>query len=499
MLPTTSSDTSYTRVVDEGVAAPSVRTARLARTLGLVSVALAAGIAGVTLWYSSSSQSAKEEITTAAVVFPEPTSLEHANELLLNLPPMDPEKLYEMHVSPHIATMYKQFLVHFGSTASGDTVHNLSSRDFSQRLPIFEHNVKEIIQLNGKWHKSHMEMDSAMFEINLYADWSQDESKRLAGFKPEEGEHELATFLGPAGAKANLSAPLAIADSIDESDVIVPELFYAAWPSSSIRRRVSWNWASYYPTVFKVRNQGPCGSCWAHTVAEDIRQVYAAKHGTDVGVLSVQYIVDCVRRTRCADGANGCCGGDVMSGFRYINKHGGIPLRSTYGAYHGSSPKISHKCRQGMGKMMSSGRYLRSESEMARALWNEGPVAVGLQINSAFMKYGGGVLLKHQCLGHPMGGHAVMVVGYDNSKSAWIIQNSWGEGWGVTRDAPYNIGTRRRVSRRRRGGFILLHYGGHVCGLTSHYGSTSIATNIKDVSRRRVSRRRAALKGHGER
>ncbi len=30
-----------------------------------------------------------------------------------------------------------------------------------------------------------------------------------------------------------------------------------------------------------------------------------------------------------------------------------------------------------------------------------------------------------------IGGHAVLAVGYDDSKSAFIIRNSWGSGWGL--------------------------------------------------------------------
>jgi C1A family cysteine protease len=30
-----------------------------------------------------------------------------------------------------------------------------------------------------------------------------------------------------------------------------------------------------------------------------------------------------------------------------------------------------------------------------------------------------------------VGGHAVLAVGYDDSKNAFIIRNSWGDGWGL--------------------------------------------------------------------
>ncbi len=30
----------------------------------------------------------------------------------------------------------------------------------------------------------------------------------------------------------------------------------------------------------------------------------------------------------------------------------------------------------------------------------------------------------------PRGGHAVLMVGYDDSKHCWLVRNSWGEQWG---------------------------------------------------------------------
>lgn len=37
--------------------------------------------------------------------------------------------------------------------------------------------------------------------------------------------------------------------------------------------------------------------------------------------------------------------------------------------------------------------------------------------------------------GSPMAAHAVAIVGYDDTKSAWLIQNSWGTGWGCNGQA----------------------------------------------------------------
>lgn len=59
-----------------------------------------------------------------------------------------------------------------------------------------------------------------------------------------------------------------------------------------------------------------------------------------------------------------------------------------------------------------------------------GAVEVGFTVFSDFMSYRGGVY-KHLS-GAMEGGHAVKIVGWENSsgEEAWIVQNSWGASWG---------------------------------------------------------------------
>jgi C1A family cysteine protease len=45
-----------------------------------------------------------------------------------------------------------------------------------------------------------------------------------------------------------------------------------------------------------------------------------------------------------------------------------------------------------------------------------------------FIFYKGGVY-KH-VTGEQLGGHAITLVGWDDQDQAWIVRNSWGEGWG---------------------------------------------------------------------
>ena len=59
----------------------------------------------------------------------------------------------------------------------------------------------------------------------------------------------------------------------------------------------------------------------------------------------------------------------------------------------------------------------------------QGPLVTTLSVYEDFMSYASGVY-KHS-KGSYLGGHAVSIVGYDDSKKAFIIRNSWGTDWGT--------------------------------------------------------------------
>jgi C1A family cysteine protease len=66
--------------------------------------------------------------------------------------------------------------------------------------------------------------------------------------------------------------------------------------------------------------------------------------------------------------------------------------------------------------------------DAVKAALRNGPLQTTLYVYADFMTYGSGVY-KHTT-GSMLGGHAVSIVGYDDTKRAWIIRNSWGPTWG---------------------------------------------------------------------
>lgn len=56
------------------------------------------------------------------------------------------------------------------------------------------------------------------------------------------------------------------------------------------------------------------------------------------------------------------------------------------------------------------------------------PVVVGLDVTAQWESLAGGTLDAPE--GTSVGGHAVVLVGYDAPARRWLVRNSWGESWG---------------------------------------------------------------------
>jgi hypothetical protein len=160
----------------------------------------------------------------------------------------------------------------------------------------------------------------------------------------------------------------------------------------------------------------PCPTCVPHKAATS-------------NWLSPQFILD-----GCA-GSNGGCNGDDNTTVLAAAKNMGIPLESDYGVYQGSY--------QGCYAMSGSGVLLYSASDWGYADPSTTGVASTDLIKAAIMTYGGvGCAVDASRFNNYSGGvlvgtghsidHDVYLVGWDDSKQAWLCINSWGSGWGIS-------------------------------------------------------------------
>jgi hypothetical protein len=180
----------------------------------------------------------------------------------------------------------------------------------------------------------------------------------------------------------------------------------------------SFDWRDY-GKVTGVRNQGSCGSCWAFGMLGSYEGILAVD-GQGLNDLSEEFLV------RCNTHNYGCNGG----WWCYDDMYNGIPMESCY-PYTATDGTCSHSCSLNFPVddwyLVGSSSSVPPISDIKQAIYDHGPVSVAVYVNSAFQSYTSGVFNYCQTSSP---NHAVVLVGWDDVNSCWIMKNSWGTGWG---------------------------------------------------------------------
>ena len=195
----------------------------------------------------------------------------------------------------------------------------------------------------------------------------------------------------------------------------------------------------YGNVVGKVHDQDDvCASCWAFVTVDSIAsRIAVINKGEDSPELSVKQLMAC-------DGIDhGCATGNMYTAYEWIGTNRGISTRSDYDA---ASPGRREddpdaQCIASVPKKydtpaMCDLAQIGGEEPLYRALYERGPIAVGINANQ-LQAYGSGVIMLDDC--HPLGrgieaiNHAALVVGWGETKDGvkyWELKNSYGPEWG---------------------------------------------------------------------
>ena len=96
--------------------------------------------------------------------------------------------------------------------------------------------------------------------------------------------------------------------------------------------------------------------------------------------------------------------------------------------------KPSNVCYQESIKISKAQHISQDINSMKNCLLSGKPFCFGFLVFPQFKSYQAyktGVINMPILGEKPIGGHAVICIGFDNSRKVWICRNSWGSGWGI--------------------------------------------------------------------
>lgn len=185
-----------------------------------------------------------------------------------------------------------------------------------------------------------------------------------------------------------------------------------------------------------VKDQGGCGSCWAFATVAAVEAAIKVKTGREYD-LSEQWLIDYERYG---------CGGGSACAERFL-----VPLGwetkdycgLTGGVLEADYPYLQYK-QQYDCDLLKDKRYfflqktrwlwvsnnpLPSRELLKQEIMSNGPAISAINAGPALMSYRQGVFTTNEASSRNPN-HLVVICGWDDEKDAWIIKNSWGDGWG---------------------------------------------------------------------
>ncbi len=190
--------------------------------------------------------------------------------------------------------------------------------------------------------------------------------------------------------------------------------------------------------TYDARNQGyitpvkdqRCGNCWAYSAVGAYEASYKRVSGSVIDA-SEQYAENCV---------DGDCGGGyaykvfewMVDHNKNLEKESVVPDAGVNQACSGGVPATNFYATD-WGIVDPSGDIskIASVANIKSAICQYGPVAASVQVTTLFQNYTNGVFYEFASnYGSPSSNHAILIVGWDDDKGAWLMKNSWGTDWG---------------------------------------------------------------------
>jgi C1A family cysteine protease len=196
--------------------------------------------------------------------------------------------------------------------------------------------------------------------------------------------------------------------------------------SAALPTHFDWTQKDSQNWITSVKNQGGCGSCVAFSAVgalEGQLKIQANNPSWNID-LSEQHLFSC--------GGGTCSGGwYISSALNYLQQYGTPDEAcSPYRGQSGSG-SCSNSCPdwQSRASKISSWSWVANNPSAVEAALMNGPLVAGFTVYADFYGYNGGVY-HWDHVSQAVGGHAIVIVGYDSNEQYWIVKNSWSANWG---------------------------------------------------------------------
>lgn len=242
----------------------------------------------------------------------------------MHQPLMDDIKLDDDEAT---AALFGKFKTQFGRTYADNLEHDMRYRTFRTNLYLIQ-------QLRR------FETGTAEYGITGFADLTRDEYFLRTGLRRDKDLEN------------RIKSPATI-------------------PDIELPRSFDWREKG---AVTPVKDQGPCGSCWAFSVTGNIEGVHVAKGGK-LESYSEQELLDC-------DTVDHACNGGLPDdAYKAIERIGGLEAEDAY-PYHAQQEKCKYDSSLQRITIKGAVDLPADEDAIAKYLVQNGPISIGLNANA---------------------------------------------------------------------------------------------------------------------